>query len=781
MTKPRIWEKHTLLTALSLADAFARADQEPREKAAAFFADFTQHGPEELQHFGRPEPVEGRPGLCTLELCEGWKAVLSNPVSGVWTFLWLGKEASVKEYLDNNVIVANPRVGAIQVFRPLKGETGWEECAKEEEKPKGRRSRKKKTEDAEALQEPEMSGLEEAGDALAEPAMEFVRSRSSGSGLFCHVTDRELLDIGVPERRLDLVRSFASLEDLKENHAFLPAAAALSLWRVGCQGRAAKPQSRAVLRREVRASDYLESDETRSLFCQPESREDFAEWAKLPLEPWRSYLSDEQRQIVETVRPGAFMVIGAAGTGKTVVALHRAKHLVTLPDWGRSDRLLFTTFTRNLTADLKAQLEKLIPEEKLRRCIDVVNLDEWVHQYLLEHGFTKEFIYEDSPELAEIWERARGLIPRIVGQKAPKIDFYKAEFQQMVLSNRVLSAEDYLRVDRTGRGITLGKRERLLVWPVFDFVRKELDKTGKIASQDAFYLARDYVIANSQKPLYRAVIVDEAQDFGNEAFRLLRALTPDLSKRNYGKRNPKQGDIFIAGDDSQRIYARSSDLFACGINVKSRRTKMLTKNFRTTGEIRSAALLILENNIKKQKEAKRQRRLYRDECCEALRSGPAPELYTAKGAEDEAAWIAARIRSLQEEDRSFAFSSIVVAAHSKKNRDEYAELLRGKGIPVEVLDREAPGEGDAVRVATLHRIKGLEFKAVFIAGADDGKIPHAPPKELESGSWEMTDYLRRQRALFAMAATRARDRLFVSCREKPGPFMRALAPVCTAA
>ena len=713
----------TVLTAASLMDAISRSNVELREKAADFFSEFYSAGPEKLASVGRLLPVPGREDYFTAPLWDGWLAVLCNPVSTIWVFAWVGKEESVRRFIQENLIEANPRVGSIQIYRKFSGAEG---------------------------------DLPKAAEV----------------GPFAELSDADLLDIGVPACRVALVRSIQDGSRLESIREYLPPDTFICLRRLAA-GFTSGRRKVSCFQKMPPASAFLENPETRSQFVQTADVESFREAIRLPLEKWRCFLSEEQRRMVESPRKGSFMVTGAAGTGKTVVALHRARYLVSLPDWKRSDKLLLTTFTRSLAADLRQQLAKILPEERIRDCIEVVNLHEWVRDFLNENGVTQEFLC-DGPELDGIWASAARIFPGALGRKKRLPEsFFRNEFEHVVMPDRIRTEAEYLAADRTGRGSTLGRQERRIVWPVFEYVRKEIAKTGKLAIQDAFYAAIDLIASGAVKKRYRAIVVDEAQDFSNEAFRLMRALTPDISLSK--TKTLREGDIFLTGDEGQRIFNRGNDLSSCGINVRSKRTRKLTLNYRTTAEIREAGLVVLENDPAKQAESKEKRLPYADPFCTSPRAGALPELYAGKGLEDEVRWIVSQIVALQNTDRAYRLSDFVVAAHSNERRDEYLKALRARGIAAVALDKEELPPGDAVRVSTLHRLKGLEFKAVFISGADEGKMPSASALARAAESLEERNGDQMQRSLFYVAATRARDRLFISCREAPGAFMRAVA------
>ena len=210
---------------------------------------------------------------------------------------------------------------------------------------------------------------------------------------------------------------------------------------------------------------------------------------------------------------GPARVLGGAGTGKTVVAMHRAKHLAAqLSDSGR---ILFTTFTANLASDIRENLRKICTLEELRR-IEVIHLDAWVNQFLRESGFSAQINYDN---ISSLWEKAVLLanvdLPFDTG-------FYEEEWNRVVVSQEAMSLEKYVKASRNGRGTRLDRKKRILVWKVFD-AYQNLMKENQIRDINmAMYESRKLLEAAGSRPRYAHIIVDEAQDFSDNAYRLLR-------------------------------------------------------------------------------------------------------------------------------------------------------------------------------------------------------------------------------------------------------------------
>ncbi len=548
--------------------------------------------------------------------------------------------------------------------------------------------------------------------------------------LFADISDEELIAIGLPKSKLPLVRDLENKDDLEASRSEIPAETYQSLtWYVdGAEWSAVK-------REYAKLHHSAES-----------------QMGKI-----RLYLNPEQKKIVDGPWKGALLVQGGAGTGKSVVAMHRAKHLVELPDWKDDDRLLFVTATRNLAVDIEEQLQRLVRADRINT-IEVTNLDGWVTAFLRRNGYKPAIIYPGKPIYDLAWKAATETLPEGVTEAEAR-----EEFERHVLPNNIRIQKTYMKSDAS----TLTAEQREAIWPVFENFRRELFARGKVAAPDAYYAAIGLLTSSStaEKAPYRAVIADEIQDFGPEGLKLLRALTPDHDK--HPELRDVEGDLFLVGDSRERIYGRDVSFAACGINVKGGRSQFLTTSYRTTAEIAGAADYILNEGKESDKDKEREI---------TLRHGPLPELYVGKEFTDEVSWIVRQIHHLIDTERDLALSSIVIAARTDSLLDDYQSALSKRGIKTLQISRNIPDDPNAagVRSATLHRLKGLEFRAVFIVGADEGNIPDALTLNESPDPDDREDAARSERALFHVAATRAVDRLYVSCSDTPGEYLNEL-------
>ncbi|MFD0855068.1 UvrD-helicase domain-containing protein, partial [Actinomadura adrarensis] len=292
--------------------------------------------------------------------------------------------------------------------------------------------------------------------------------------------------------------------------------------------------------------------------------EDLRDILAHPFDTWRIFLHPVQRKVA--LRPsynGPAQVTGGAGTGKTVTALHRARHLALKG----GKRILLTTFTKNLAEALDRQLTMLVEDAAVRERVSVKHIDSVSYGIVARHrrpGIA-------SNDLADqMWEDAADGLPY-------SATFLRREWEHVVLAQDLQSEDEYLACSRIGRGVPLSKAQRSVVWTAMSGVVEGLRKEGKSLFPQLANEAADLV----SEPEYDHVIIDEAQDMHPTHWRLLRRLVasgPD--------------DLFIVGDPHQRIYDSHVSLGSLGINVRGRSTK-LKLNYRTTQEILTWAVPLL--------------------------------------------------------------------------------------------------------------------------------------------------------------------------------------------
>ena len=466
-----------------------------------------------------------------------------------------------------------------------------------------------------------------------------------------------------------------------------------------------------------------------------------------PLEKWRVFLHPTQRKIVKKNYNGSARVLGGAGTGKTVVAMHRAKYLAS--QISDDERILFTTFTANLAEDIKSNLRKICSLEELQK-IEVINIDAWVMRFLSEVGFSAKIEYGD--EIDKLWERA---VVNSLSELDFPWSFYKDEWNRVVIPKEALSLEKYVKAKRTGRGVRLDRKKRIEVWKVFDAYLSLMKEEQIRDINMAMYECSKLFTSSGTKNKYAHIIVDEGQDFSDNAYRLLRTIAGE----------EKPNDIFIVGDSHQRIYNNYSTLSKCGINVRGR-SSILKINYRTTEETRKYAFALL-NGIS-----------FDDldddvdlgDKCRSLVHGDAPVIKCFTDANEELSYINDCISDLQ--DRCVPMKNICIVARTNQLVKDYSALLTKSGHSVYQIKRSKADDlsHDGIRIATMHRVKGLEFQYVFIVSANNRIVPLEAAIDHSDPVAERESYTA-EKCLLYVALTRAQKQAYITCYGRKSDFL----------
>ena len=524
----------------------------------------------------------------------------------------------------------------------------------------------------------------------------------------------------------------------------------------------------------------LRTRAARSTFTWLESDEDLRRAIEgLSFAEWQLFLHPQQRALVERRANGPMRVSGGAGTGKTVIAVHRAVELAKRDKAGGLEpRILLTTYTRNLADDLRRQVAQLEPRlpftEKLSEPGVMVSGLDRVARMILQHAGAKI-----SPIAQEVIGQPRGRVltyPRenvwqevltLMGDELPEglrsADFLESEYELIVLPQRVTTLKQYLRVRRPGRGVALDRSKRAAVWKAMERYRDRSADLGVTSFDEQLALAAAWLdqeaTLGTPRP-FRHVLVDEAQDLTPAHLQLLRALV-----------EPGPDDLFLAEDSHQRIYGKKITLSHYGIQVRGR-SRRLTRNYRTTRQNLDVAFGILDPGTYEDMEGQAEEHHY-----VSPRSGPEPLLLHATDRADELSKAAELLTVWLEQDRDSEDSapeSIAILVRDRYQRDAVVNGLAQHGIEVRAVDREAAGRGRPV-VMTMHRAKGLEFRKILLFDVSKNAIPR-PLRDQQYSDADRDDALLRERSLLYVAATRARDQLAISWSGEASPLITALAP-----
>ncbi|XTZ13182.1 UvrD-helicase domain-containing protein [Micromonospora echinospora] len=585
------------------------------------------------------------------------------------------------------------------------------------------------------------------------PALEQA-AQDSGTLLFAHVKDAELVRLGIDSDVLPLVRLLTTEAHLEALANLLPAAQYDAL-----AGLAAGLSPQEVWE-EV--SQYLPGGEppahvdaddlgaaiarTPDRFVLVSTADELDQILSHPFDAWRIFLHPAQREIA--YRPsyaGPAMVTGGAGTGKTVTALHRAVFLARRAD-GPADGppVLLTTFTRNLAEALERQVPLLTDDSQVRRRIEVLNVDRLAYRIVAEAVGRAPAVI-DVRTLREFWKQAASACG---GTFSPV--FLESEWEQVILAQNLREREEYLSARRRGRGVALQPGQKAVVW---EAIRQVTDKLRQLGQWTHLQLADEAarLLAERATVPYRHVVVDEGQDLHPAQWRLLRAAA-----------RPGADDLFIVADPHQRIYDNHVSLARLGITV-SGRSRKLTVNYRTTHEILDWSVRLLTGVHPAGLDD-------RPDHLRGYRSpmhGQRPVVRAHPNRDAECRELVERVNSWL--DAGVEPYAIGVAARNGHLAQIARNALAAAGVQV---DTPAANDRHAVRVGTMHAMKGLEFRCLAAVGVDEGVVPaRGAVTAVDVDALAHEHDVLRERCLLFVACTRARDALYVSHTGIPSPFL----------
>jgi superfamily I DNA/RNA helicase len=439
----------------------------------------------------------------------------------------------------------------------------------------------------------------------------------------------------------------------------------------------------------------VETAESQSRFVVVDNDEALTAIMNAPLTQWRVFLHPMQKRLAVGDRSGPARVLGGAGTGKTVLAMHRAKWLAehATPE---GKKVLVTTFTRNLAIDIETNLQTLCAQDVMSR-IEVRNLDAWVLRFLRSKRYEHSIVYGRQDEAAACWHLALAVKDASLGLDD---EFYAAELEQVVLAQGVTTLDAYRAARRVGRGVVLSRAKRDAIWPVFEEYRAQL-ASRRLKEVDDAYRDAAQLIEKDQHHPYSAIVVDETQDFGPQALRLLRALIA-----------PGKNDLFFVGDGHQRIYHRNKAAMSrSGIDIRGRAHKLYI-NYRTTDEIRRQAVALLEGvAVDDLDDGSDDNSRYK-----SLSHGPTPLMESCPSREALVERVKAILAAWGVVPEATHLGATCIMAESKASRDQLMAALRSAGYAVASIeaDTRVRAEANYLLFATMHRAKGLEFQNVIV-------------------------------------------------------------------
>ena len=462
-----------------------------------------------------------------------------------------------------------------------------------------------------------------------------------------------------------------------------------------------------------------------------------------PWEKWAVFLHPMQRQVVEKDFAGPARVFGTAGTGKTIVAIHRAARLARVnPD----ARVLLTTFSDTLALALRTKLARLLHNQpRLAERVEVKAIDAVGERlYRAQFGPPRIATREEIEALlADAADQAdeRDFTPR----------FLLSEWENVVDAWQLDSWEAYRDVRRLGRKTRLPSERRLVLWSIFERVREELATRGLATKADMFGSLAEK-LRDRPNPPFDFVIVDEAQDIGVSQLRFLAAL---------GGQRPN--GLFFAGDLGQRIFQTPFSWKAMGVDVRGR-SQILKLNYRTSHQIRAKADRLLGPEVADVDGNVEDRR-----GTVSAFNGPDPAMSLFETQQEEADAVGQWLQQCASEGVSPGEMGVFVRSAAQLDRARKA--VAGAGLFFQVLDERGSTGGDRVSMSTMHLAKGLEFRAVAVMACDDEVVPLQERIENVADEADLEEVYDTERHLLYVACTRARDHLMITAVEPASEFL----------
>jgi UvrD-like helicase C-terminal domain/AAA domain len=548
-------------------------------------------------------------------------------------------------------------------------------------------------------------------------------------GLLDAHQDDYLISLGLPENWLPTLRKIQTEEVLLDVIQELPEDVGERLLRLATGELVTPPP-------EPQPNQSIVQQAQNQRFFVLDENADFLRMLEAPLATWIAFLHPSQQKLATGSFNGPLKITGAAGTGKTVVALHRARHLAR-----QGKRVLLTSYVKTLCENLERNLALLCTPEELGR-ITVST----VHKQALKIAIAKgqKIIPVDSQAVKMLIEAAH--VPSCPLDPS----LLTAEWEAIVQDQGINSWSEYQAASRKGRGLSLSVNGREQVWPIFEKVQTILKAKGEATWSNICCQAREFINSGIIESPFDVVLVDELQDLRPQELQLLVALAGD-----------KPNSLTLLGDGGQRIYGGGFSLKGLGINVQGR-SHILRINYRTTEQIRRFADRLLGDSGDDLDGGKEKRSTI------SLLKGPVPTLHPVKTLAQQWKYVSGEIKRMKKE--GLDLSEIAIFSRTNTSIEAIQTALQRNRISSQLLQQEQVRR-EGVQIGTLHRAKGLEFKAVFVVNVSDEYLPLRSLLHNVQDQQLRTELLERERQLLYVGLTRARDEAVITWAGYPSQFL----------
>ena len=557
---------------------------------------------------------------------------------------------------------------------------------------------------------------------------------------FNNIPEEKMLKIGVPQELIAQVMQIKTLDDLDPLEEYLPSDAYENIFNL-LDGEEIDNIIAEIEEGQAKADeDQLLSNNNRRRFVELTDDEDLQRILDNDMDKWQLFLHPSQQKLVDADYKGTMKVSGGAGTGKTVAALHRMKHLCENPN----TKVLFTTYTRTL----KENIDELIKKMDICRSRYTLNnidqvLIETARQYKVKEGY-KVLDYSGDEESLKLW---REVLETEVTEFDEK--FLYDEYIDVIVYFGNTDAKSYMMQQRVGRTKALSRKQRLEIWKLVEKYIALKQERKVVDRLELFNETTKYLNENNIRP-YTNVIADEFQDFSNPELKFLRALVAE-----------GRNDLFLTGDPMQRIYSgRKINFGAAGINVRGVRSRRLKINYRTTEPIKRAAVGVIKGiTFEDMDGGTETMKGY----VSLIHGGEKPTYRIVGNTTEEVSQIIEWIEECRQS--GIALKDICIAAPSMGLMKELQTRLHTDGTAYKVLKGiNKQGAQEGISLCTLHSMKGLEFKVVILTGVNERNIPSKGTDTYPFTGMdviEKKEYLSAKRSLLYVAITRARQLVFM--------------------
>lgn len=672
-------------------EAFADLPKQIQKKTREFMRKFREDPTSSAINYEKISTFTDQ-SLRTVRIDQKYRAIVKAPDKGDgYTLLYVDNHDEAMDWAKNKVFEFNPTTQAYQLY----------------EKPH--------------------QTISEVQSSEKDKVVEAKQPNSLGESF----ADDQLLKLGTPNAFLDYVKSLRSLEDLEGLQGQIPADNYEYLYYL-IEGIPFEDIESDIEKGFATSSEELSSNAQRSVFVLTDDSQ-IEEYLSGDVEKWKLFLHPSQRSLAFGDFNGPTKVLGGAGTGKTVCAIHRLRYLSS--NLGIYDKpILFTTYTKSLSKYLTDTISNLNLDSS--RYV-ISNFDHLVFHLAKETGVIEKdsgLIFSSQEE--KIWLDVLKVIPSSRDQL-----FLSEEYNNVILKHECNSVEEYLKAPRTGRSVRIGRKDKLEIWDQYLEFKKR--KGNMFSKNELCNLLSDHFSKCDSKP-YSHIICDELQDFSAIELRLMRLLVEE-----------KKNDLFFVGDPYQNIYKTRINFTEVGINVRGRRSRKLNVNYRTTEEIKKYAVKTISMIDKDDFDGQK----YDPKGYVSLIHGEAPSYEIFNNFSEESEHVLSKIMEVK---KHFSDGEICIAARSKSYLDRIKSVLASNKIEFEDLGKEDTS-GQLISLSTFHNLKGHEFKVVILVGVSNNSVPMTQfPAYDYFDDVQKDDYDKTERSLLYVAISRAVHTLYIS-------------------